>query len=54
MPSGRTEVTHECMEAERRCVWCAVALDPYPCNGCGQFLAVEKMHAEEWRCDNCM
>ncbi len=44
---------HQCMEKERRCVYCGIALHPYPCNGCGEFLTTELMHAEQWRCEDC-
>lgn len=46
--------THECVSGERRCAYCGVALHPYPCNGCGQFLTAREMHENGSRCDECV
>ena len=57
-PEGKSE-GHECMENERRCVYCGVHLWPYPCHGCGHFLTAKRMHdaatgeAPSFRCEGC-
>jgi len=49
--------THECLELEMKCAYCAVRLAPYPCHGCGKFLTAKQMHeagqGESWRCEEC-
>jgi hypothetical protein len=47
---------HQCMKGERRCVYCAVPLHPYPCHGCNKFMTAQEMHEEcgnTNRCEDC-
>jgi hypothetical protein len=52
-----TDGHHECMEGERRCVWCGYAIEAYPCHGCGKFLTAAEMHSADrdyiHRCRDC-
>ena len=44
---------HECLEREMRCAYCGRRIDPYPCNGCGEFLTAKRMHENQVRCERC-
>ncbi len=45
---------HECAAAERICVYCGVAIEAYPCHGCGEFLTAAAMHEGSPRCEECI
>ncbi len=52
-PMHPSESSHECMIDERKCVYCGKTIQPYQCNGCGQFLSTKDMHEDCARCESC-
>lgn len=52
-PAHPDGLHHECMEAERRCVYCGALLRVKPCNGCGRFLSNKELRENASRCDRC-